>query len=287
MPVAQSADDYTWRGSLLDLHCCCCLPYQNAFGKALLAEADDGASVVRLLSPWTAPPGEVIGRAFSGTPTSDPELAFHWVLGDQLSDLNSPARQSMIQGIGTCEARVAACVSLLQCGSDPVAVLGSYGADGVLQAVLFARHLGQPPSECCSVCAVCGLCCCTGTLLWEVAAAFCCGPSEAGELGDVVDKTMYRFHNAYAPKEHVYVNMMAVSPEHQGKGNCGRLMRAVSRYADERGVPAYLECSGEKNPKVYAKFGYAISETAKLVHPSKPEASFDQFHAMVRPPAAK
>merc|ERR1719453_884834 len=59
---------------------------------------------------------------------------------------------------------------------------------------------------------------------------------------------------------HVYVNVMAVHPDAQGKGLCGKLMRQVNVYADQLKLPLYLEASGEKNVSVYKRFGYEVVE---------------------------
>jgi len=85
----------------------------------------------------------------------------------------------------------------------------------------------------------------------------------------------------------VYVVAMAVSPEHQGKGSCSRLMRLASSYADKHGLPAYLECSGDKNPAIYGRYGYTVTETASLQLKKPGAPAFDKVHAMVRSTGGK
>lgn len=278
---------YKWSGSLLDLNCCHCCPYDNGLSKDLIAEASSDTGL-HTLSPWDAPPGEIIGRSFSGTPTHEPELFTHWALGDSLSDFNSSKRQSIVRAFFTLIPRIASCESAMQCGKTPVAILGDYGDDGNLRAVLIARHLDKPPSECREVCAFCGVCCCTGTAGFEACCAISCAPGASSIVKKfkVVDTAMKRMHKTYAPQEHLYIYVMAVLPDRQGEGACSRLMRTASRYADKHGIPAYLETSGERNPKIYGRFGYAISERTTLVIPSKPEDAFNEFHAMVRQPGS-
>lgn len=75
------------------------------------------------------------------------------------------------------------------------------------------------------------------------------------EMGDARKGILKRFeglvgieemHGKHASGSHVYVNVMAVHPDAQGKGLCGKLMRQVNVYADKQKLPLYLETSGQK-----------------------------------------
>ena len=287
MAREASTSTYKWSGSILDLNCCHCCPYENRLSKDLIAEAGDDTNL-HILSPWDAPSGEVIGRSFSGTPTNEPELSTHWALGHPLSDFNNSKRQSIVRAFFTLIPRIAWCENAMQCGKTPVAIVGDYDSNRNLRAVLFARHLDKPPSKCREVCAFCGVFCCTGTTGFEACCAICCAPGTCSivQKFDVVDTAMKRMHKTYAPQEHLYIYVMAVLPDRQGEGACSRLMRTASRYADKHGIPAYLETSGERNPKIYERFGYAVSERTTLALRSKPDDAFDAFHAMVRQPGS-
>jgi len=231
--------------------------------------------------------GEVIGRSFSGTPYSDPERTLHWIYGEEFQDFNSPTRQTNVRQIFTWVSRVMGMKG---------AVLGDYGENGELHAVLVSRRATKPPSDsedCCTHCAVC----CGGSLFCELCCTFCCrctGPSLApvGKRADDLEKTMQQMHADWAPGEHVYVAVMAVHPDFQGKGACSRLMRTVERAADNKQLPCYLEASGERNVAIYSHLGYDSKKvyplTDRAVEKKDPESvwkSYDQFHAMVRPPA--
>ena len=59
----------------------------------------------------------------------------------------------------------------------------------------------------------------------------------------------------------VAVELVATDPSRQGKGHMSRIMRAISRICDAEGLPAYLECTGNKNKAVYEHFGYVLQGT--------------------------
>merc|ERR1712159_943856 len=63
-------------------------------------------------------------------------------------------------------------------------------------------------------------------------------------------------HCAWAPGDHYYVWVMAVSREAQGKGCCRFVLYAVSGLADRKKVDCYLETVGARNISVYEKLGY-------------------------------
>jgi ribosomal protein S18 acetylase RimI-like enzyme len=89
----------------------------------------------------------------------------------------------------------------------------------------------------------------------------------------------------HAPGPHVYVQVMAVHPDSQGKGLCGKLMRQVNVYADKLKLPLYLETSGEKNVSVYKRFGYQVVEQFTVECKKDPDNSkphTDEF-GMLRP----
>merc|ERR1712070_482396 len=86
---------------------------------------------------------------------------------------------------------------------------------------------------------------------------------------DIIDK----MHTKHMSGPHIYVNIMAVDPNCQGMGFCGRLMRFVNTYADERKLPLYLETSGLKNKAIYERFGYKSVEQFECSCPKDPDRS--------------
>jgi predicted N-acetyltransferase YhbS len=92
---------------------------------------------------------------------------------------------------------------------------------------------------------------------------------------------MHKRHGSKSGLRHVYVAMMAVDPSAQGQKLCSKLMRTVSKVADAKGLPCYLECSGEKNREVYRRFGYEVAERCSVKDPGG-GPGFDEYYAMVR-----
>jgi len=56
-------------------------------------------------------------------------------------------------------------------------------------------------------------------------------------------------------RPHWYLMLIGTSPEYQGKGAAGKLIRYGLEKADEQGVEAYLEASPEGVP-IYSHFGF-------------------------------
>lgn len=62
-------------------------------------------------------------------------------------------------------------------------------------------------------------------------------------------------HAKTIPGHHLYVRTVSVHPDHQGRGVGGALLELVADLADAYGLPAYLECVGDRNEGFYAKKG--------------------------------
>mmetsp|Transcript_45152 Transcript_45152/g.104625 ORF Transcript_45152/g.104625 Transcript_45152/m.104625 type:complete len:284 (+) Transcript_45152:50-901(+) len=89
-----------------------------------------------------------------------------------------------------------------------------------------------------------------------------------------------RTHTKYGALPHYYIAMMMVNPSFQGKGLCGRLMRAACRAADAEGLPCYLETGGERNVAVYKRFGFRVLEQTSVS--AKGYDSYDDVYLMIR-----
>ncbi|MFD5034574.1 GNAT family N-acetyltransferase [Streptomyces sp. NPDC058220] len=62
-------------------------------------------------------------------------------------------------------------------------------------------------------------------------------------------------------RAHEYLLMIAVSPEHQGKGLGRALIEPVLERCDRDGIPAYLEASSERSSRLYERLGFAFTGT--------------------------
>ena len=77
------------------------------------------------------------------------------------------------------------------------------------------------------------------------------------------DQYIERKQAELAPVKHWYLAVLAVDPQHQGKGYASKLLNEMLSYIDEEGLPCYLETEGEKNIAMYQHFGFeAVDEFA-------------------------
>lgn len=79
-----------------------------------------------------------------------------------------------------------------------------------------------------------------------------------------------------APREHLYLQVIAVKPEHQGKGMGGRMLRHVLKRADADSVPCYLETFGDDHVALYRHFGFEVAESGII--PGMQEPVFLMSH---------
>lgn len=84
-----------------------------------------------------------------------------------------------------------------------------------------------------------------------------------------LDAGCQKLHKAHGSTPHIFVQIVAVDPEEQGKGVGKKLMQAVNKIADEMKLPLYLECDADKNEAIYAKFGFAKVGTEDLTASEK------------------
>jgi len=67
-------------------------------------------------------------------------------------------------------------------------------------------------------------------------------------------------HKRAAPFRHMYLQLLAVDPVHQGEGLSGRLLRPMFQRIDREGLPCFLETQAEKNVAIYRHFGFRVVE---------------------------
>jgi GNAT superfamily N-acetyltransferase len=71
---------------------------------------------------------------------------------------------------------------------------------------------------------------------------------------------LFEVDGLHPPEPHWYLATLGVEPEWQGKGVGSTLLQATLAHIDERGDPAYLESSKERNVPFYARFGFEVIE---------------------------
>jgi GNAT superfamily N-acetyltransferase len=71
-------------------------------------------------------------------------------------------------------------------------------------------------------------------------------------------------HKRIMPVPHCYLLFLGVEPGQQGKGYGGILIDPILRYADEKGLPCYLETMKEVNLLFYDKHGFKIVQAKQL-----------------------
>ncbi len=92
------------------------------------------------------------------------------------------------------------------------------------------------------------------------------------------DQYVERKHKELAPHKHWYLAVLAVDPQHQGKGYGSKLLNGMLSNIDEEGLPCYVETEGEKNASMYQHFGFEVVD--EFVVPG----TKDKLIAMLRQP---
>lgn len=81
-----------------------------------------------------------------------------------------------------------------------------------------------------------------------------------------------------APKNHVYLGILAVDPAYQGQGLSSKLVRPMLKYVDEKRLPVYLETQTQRNVEMYRHWGFELLREEKL-----PDTSL-KLYLMLRKP---
>jgi len=92
------------------------------------------------------------------------------------------------------------------------------------------------------------------------------------------DQYIEKKHRELVPNKHWYLAVLAVDPEHQGKGYASRLLNETLSQIDKDGLPCYLETDGSKNVSIYQHFGFEVID--EFVVPD----TNDKLVAMLRQP---
>ena len=197
-------------------------------------------------------------QAFAGTgPSAPPEPIMDWVLGQRYANRwGNPRRKQ--------HAEWALRVIVNKAFADGYVVVAP-ALDGSIGAVCCFQLRGKMSairelSEMLSAVAK------TGLPPWTYHDGGLCareGREETGRCiacGNIEDE----LHARHAREAHLYVQIMAVSPYHQGQGLSSKVMRAISAIADRKGLPCYLDACGDRLSAIYSRFGYTIAEQKAL-----------------------
>ena len=105
-------------------------------------------------------------------------------------------------------------------------------------------------------------------------------PLRCGWRYFIRDATMLRqcekLRRKYAPPRHLYLGLLAVAPEHQGKGHASALLKPMLKKLDEEKMACYLETQNLKNIAIYQHFGF------KMVHETCIPGSDYPLYLMLR-----
>jgi ribosomal protein S18 acetylase RimI-like enzyme len=71
-------------------------------------------------------------------------------------------------------------------------------------------------------------------------------------------RLMFRVEGLHPTEPHWYLFSLGTLPERQGQGVGTALLRSMLAHVDERGEPAYLESSKERNVPLYSRFGFEV-----------------------------
>ena len=84
-----------------------------------------------------------------------------------------------------------------------------------------------------------------------------------------------RLRDELAPKPHMYLCLLAVDPDFQGKGFAGSLLRPVLARMDLEKLPVYVETQNLKNAAMYEHFGFKLLREDKVPGAGFHDVSYD------------
>jgi ribosomal protein S18 acetylase RimI-like enzyme len=79
-----------------------------------------------------------------------------------------------------------------------------------------------------------------------------------------------RLEKGHPEEPHLYLAMLGVAPESQGRGLGSILMHPVLSRCDREGIPAYLEASSERSRDLYVRHGFEVTSEERLGRGSPP-----------------
>jgi GNAT superfamily N-acetyltransferase len=215
---------------------------------------------------------DCMAASFCGTTTKEPERFMNWALGSRLS--MAPVRKQTSDNHALLQQRLVALRwvmgyvvhETLSQGHGSILYIrapsGEIGAASVLQFKDTNRH------------GYVSLAMATVTSYWLVVTTLGLPPWMAESNWPTVG-VQYRldhgalflkdFHARWCNGLHLYTAIMATSPGYQGRGYCGQIMKTTVALGRELELDVYLETGGERNQKIYQKYGYVLVEEKELV----------------------
>jgi len=212
----------------------------------------------------------VMTRAFGGTAATAPEGTTDYILGPSLREKwDDPRRVAMVEWMmkvewGCCIARGGFALGMRKSDGKlgAVVVVLPYN-EGIpndfsasFEILKALRACGMPPSK----------------QIEDRKGVRARAWAAQGIIEDVKKRHCYR--------PHAHVRNMSVDPDAQGLGFCGKLMRAVNKWADDSQLNLWLETSGARNVAIYERFGYKTMEQFTLKCKNDPEVHDEEFGMM-------
>ncbi len=68
----------------------------------------------------------------------------------------------------------------------------------------------------------------------------------------------------FGNRDYLFISILGVAQEHQGKGHEGRLLRTFIDKSNRAGIPLYLETETEENVRYYEGFGFKVLKKITL-----------------------
>ena len=81
---------------------------------------------------------------------------------------------------------------------------------------------------------------------------------EALERFAYYGRCVYSVRKNHAPAQHWFLELIGVTPEFQGKGYAGVLLKPMLDMIDRERLPCYLDTEVEKNVAIYTRYGFKV-----------------------------
>jgi ribosomal protein S18 acetylase RimI-like enzyme len=74
----------------------------------------------------------------------------------------------------------------------------------------------------------------------------------------MINKFTTKLRDYHIPADYWYLAPLGIDPEHQGKGFCSKLMRAMLNRIDSEKMVTVLETQSKTNLEIYQRYGFEI-----------------------------
>ena len=93
-----------------------------------------------------------------------------------------------------------------------------------------------------------------------------------------LDLHFSKLRKELAPKQHIYLGILAVNPAFQGQGFASKLVLPMLTDLDKQKLPAYLETQNQRNVGMYQHWGFEL-----LREETMPDTSLKLYLMLRRP----